>query len=34
MEEGEIAYNILVGKPGGKASLRIPRNKWEDNIVA
>jgi hypothetical protein len=26
------AYNILVGKPGGKTPLGRHRRKWEDNI--
>jgi hypothetical protein len=26
------AYRILVGKPGGKMSLRRPRRRWLDNI--
>jgi hypothetical protein len=26
------AYRILVGKPGGKRPLGIPRHRWEDNI--
>jgi S-ribosylhomocysteine lyase LuxS involved in autoinducer biosynthesis len=25
-------YMVLVGKPEGKRSLRIPRHRWEDNI--
>jgi hypothetical protein len=25
-------YRGLVGKPGGKRPLRIPRRRWEDNI--
>jgi hypothetical protein len=31
---GEVrgAYNILVGKPGGRRLLGRPRSKWEDNI--
>jgi hypothetical protein len=31
---GEVrgAYNILVGRPGGRRSLRRPRRRWEDNI--
>jgi hypothetical protein len=30
--EKRDAYRILVGKPEGKRSLGIPRNRWEDNI--
>jgi hypothetical protein len=26
------SYKILVGKPEGKRSLRIPRCRWVDNI--
>jgi hypothetical protein len=26
------AYRILVGKPGGKRPLGIPRRRWVDNI--
>jgi hypothetical protein len=31
---GEVrgAYNILVGKPGGRRPLGRPRCRWEDNI--
>jgi hypothetical protein len=31
---GEVrgAYNILVGKPGGRRPLGRPRRRWEDNI--
>jgi len=25
-------HRVLVGKPGGKRSLRRPRRRWEDNI--
>jgi hypothetical protein len=25
-------YRLLVGKPEGKKSLRIPRRRWVDNI--
>jgi len=25
-------YRVLVGKPGGKRPLGIPRCRWEDNI--
>ena len=25
-------YRVLVGKPGGKRPLGIPRRRWEDNI--
>jgi hypothetical protein len=25
-------YRVLVGKPGGKRLLGIPRRRWEDNI--
>jgi len=26
------AYRVLVGKPGGKRSLGVPRCRWEDTI--
>jgi hypothetical protein len=26
------AYNILVGRPGGRRPLGRPRSKWEENI--
>jgi hypothetical protein len=31
---GEVrgAYNILVGRPGGRRPLGRPRSRWEDNI--
>jgi len=29
-ERGDV-YRVLVGKPGGKRSLGIPRRRWEDN---
>jgi hypothetical protein len=31
---GEVrgAYNILVGRPGGRRPLGRPRRRWEDNI--
>jgi hypothetical protein len=31
---GEVrgAYNILVGRPGGRRPLGRPRCRWEDNI--
>jgi hypothetical protein len=32
MEEKRNAYNILVGKPGGKRPLGRPRHRWVDNI--
>jgi hypothetical protein len=32
MGEKRNAYRILVGKPEGKRTLRIPRRRWEDNI--
>jgi len=32
MEENRNAYIILVGKPEGRRSLRIPRRRWNDNI--
>jgi hypothetical protein len=32
MVEVRNAYKVLVGKPGGKRSLRRPRRRWEDNI--
>jgi hypothetical protein len=32
MGEGRVVYRVLVGKPGGKRSLRRPRRRWEDNI--
>jgi hypothetical protein len=30
--EMRSAYNILVGNPEGKRSLRRRRHRWEDNI--
>jgi len=27
----EMAYRVLVGKPGGKRALGKPRHRWEDN---
>jgi hypothetical protein len=30
--EGRGVYRVLVGRPEGKKSLRIPRRRWEDNI--
>ena len=32
MEEGRIAFKILIGKPTEKGPLGRPRNRWEDNI--
>jgi len=32
MEEGRIAYNILIDKPTRKRPLGRPRRWWEDNI--
>jgi hypothetical protein len=32
MGERRGAYRALVGKPGGRRSLRRPRRRWEDNI--
>ena len=32
MEEGRIAFKILIGKPTGKRPLGRPRRRWEDNI--
>jgi hypothetical protein len=29
---GDEKYKILIGKPEGKRSFRIPRHRWEDNI--
>jgi hypothetical protein len=31
---GEVrgAYNLLVGRPGGRRPLGRPRHRWEDNI--
>jgi hypothetical protein len=26
-------YSILVGKPPGKGQLRIPRCRWQDNVI-
>jgi hypothetical protein len=30
-EKGNV-YKILVGRPGGKTPLGIPKRRWEDNI--
>jgi len=30
--EGIVVYRVLVGKPGGKRTLRRPWLIWEDNI--
>jgi len=32
MGERRGVYGVLVGKPGGKKLLGIPRPRWEDNI--
>jgi hypothetical protein len=32
MGEVRNAYNILVGKPGGRRPLGRPWQRWEDNI--
>jgi hypothetical protein len=32
MGERRNAYGILVGKPGRKRLLEVPRRRWEDNI--
>ena len=32
MEEGRVAFKILVGKPTVKRPLGRPRHRWEDNI--
>ena len=32
MEEGRIAFKILISKPTGKRPLGRPRCRWEDNI--
>ena len=32
MGEWRGVYRVLVGKPGGKRPLRIPRHRWDDNI--
>jgi hypothetical protein len=32
MGEKRNAFRLLVGKPGGKKLLRIPRHRWDDNI--
>jgi hypothetical protein len=32
MGERRGVYRVLVGKPGGKRPLGIPRRRWEDNI--
>ena len=32
MELTRNSYRVLVGKPGGKRSLRRPKRRWEDNI--
>ena len=32
MEEGRIAFKILIGKPTGKRSLGRSRRRWKDNI--
>jgi hypothetical protein len=31
-EDRKGAYRVLVGKPDGKRSLRVPRCRWEDTI--
>jgi hypothetical protein len=32
MKEVRGAYNIFVGRPGGRRPLGRPRRRWEDNI--
>jgi hypothetical protein len=32
MGERRNAYRILVGKPEGRRTLRIPRRRWADSI--
>jgi len=32
MGAGRGVYRILMGKPGGKRTLRRPRRRWENNI--
>ena len=32
MEEGRIAFKMLIGKPTGKRPLGRPMRRWEDNI--
>jgi hypothetical protein len=32
MGDRKVAYQVLVGKPERKNSLRMPRRIWEDNI--
>jgi hypothetical protein len=32
MDEGRVAYRILVGRPEGRRPLGRPRRRWEDNI--
>jgi hypothetical protein len=30
--EGRNMYRVLMGKPGGKRLLEIPRRRWEDGL--
>jgi hypothetical protein len=32
MKEKKNAHRVLVGKPGGRRSLEIPRCRWKNNI--
>jgi hypothetical protein len=32
MGEDRGVYRVLVGKPEGKETIRVPRHRWEDNI--
>jgi hypothetical protein len=32
MGEGRVVYRLLVGRPGGKRPLEMPRRSWENNI--
>jgi hypothetical protein len=32
MEEGRVAYRVLVGRPEGKRPLGRPKRRWEDDI--
>jgi len=32
LEEGNVVYRVLMGKPEGKSPLGRPRCRWKDNI--